>query len=165
MTIRNFLMRNYDRLVDWCFWLFALLSLPGFTRYLGLHDTESSGIWSMLSMISWVSVWLTTIVLVLAKPIRDEFAEALWQKAAAKFVYVMAIVPAATFIVMGFFIGDIAESMRLDTPPPIGRPGTGGFVSPEFSELLGVFTVLFFTALYMPIVFLALYKWQRWRAS
>ncbi|HQV02791.1 MULTISPECIES: hypothetical protein [unclassified Novosphingobium] len=155
--------RYYDTLIDIAFWSFLIQSIIPWLRLLGLTDSQLHGVWSTVSMSLFIGTWLLIEFLILAGFMRDEYAQGLWQRAGAKIVKLLTTALPLIFLAAVIFQDQIVDWLRTQAPDAI--PSDVG--TPQEAAILahasGALKVIFYTAVYLPFVFICLYKWQRWR--
>ena len=113
-------------------------------------------------------VLIALIVLIIARSLRDEYAERIWQKSAASFVNLLPLFP--ILWLGGIFIfadqGGWLNWLRANPNATI-LPDYMNLSNPTRSVGIHQFEGLSFVVLkltqYFPLVFVAIYKWHRWR--
>lgn len=163
--------RHYNHLMDIAFWvlLFAytrgLLSLTDLPREYLLMQ------WRPLSLALGILFLLTQVVLIIlimARSLRDEYAERLWQKSAASFVNLLPLFPVLWIGAIFIFAdnGGWLDWLRAnpnETILPAYMKLSNHSRSIGIYQFEGLsFFVLKLTQ-YFPLVFAAIYKWHRWR--
>lgn len=163
--------KHYNQLMDIAFWVLLFAYARGLLRLAGVPRVYLLEGWEPLD-IALGAVFIATqiglIVLILMRRLRDEYAEQLWQKSAASFVRLLPIFP--LIWIGGFLVfGDIAGGLDWlrANPKETFLPNHALFENPTGSigvhQFEGVNFVIIKTTGYFPLIFAALYKWQRWR--
>lgn len=163
--------RHYNLLMDISFWVLLIGYSRSFMMTAGVPKVYVLGSWRWfnLGVGSFVlAVQFLLIALVLMRRLRDEYAEQLWQKAAASLVRVLALTP---FLWMGIMILLGSQAGWLDwlraNPEYSLLPQHAHFRNTTDSIGIDQFSAINFTIIkitqYFPFAFLALYKWHRWR--
>lgn len=155
--------RYYDPLIDLAFWSFLLQSIIPWLRMAGVTNFQLEGAWGVASAIAFYGTWLLTQFLILATFMRDEYAQGLWQRAGARIVKLLTVALPVIFITTASLQDQIKNWLRGQAPDSL--PSQLG--TPEELVIIayatGMLQVVFWTALYLPFLFICLYKWQRWR--
>ena len=163
--------RRYNLLIDVFFWIVLIKTIRtvamalGFTTALSLKGSPL--VYALVAGLTAIAqIGLT--VLILFRGLRDEYAERLWQQAAAVFVKALLLLPLIWIAVFFVFLdrnGTIdwyRANPAVDFLPP-------QYHLPNLKQAIGVYQieginyVLLRTAVYFPLAFAAIYKWQRWR--
>lgn len=167
----------YNLMIDIAFWSFLLQSIPAWLRMTGFHSYQSEGVWNVVSAIGFYGTWVLIAFLILARFMRDEYAQGLWQKAGATMIGMLTLLPCVlmlALLVAVIFLTDYADESTRDNAVEFIRnlvvsvlPSSDGGREDAMitAYLYGSSMVLFWTAIYQPFLFICLYKWQRWRDS
>lgn len=165
-------------MIDICFWLQLLVGAWWLAFDLGWLNVPLTTLEFVITFLGYPVAWLVLIFLILARFLRDEFAEAIWQRAAANLVNIMVVVPLILMLLAATFEQDLiiwAKTLEHFVPGevydqyPNGRAAAsvhdhnvGGIA---FNEMAGVGYLLILVAQLVPFLFAALFKWHRWRES
>lgn len=88
--------RHYNRLMDISFWILLIAYTRGLLSLTSVPQEYLFNQWKPLN-IALGAIFLSTqillIVLIMARSLRDEYAEKLWQKSAASFVKLLPLFP------------------------------------------------------------------------
>ena len=163
--------RHYNRLMDISFWILLVAYTRGLLSQTGVPQEYLLDQWQPLNIILgaiFLSTQIVLIVLIVARSLRDEYAEKLWQKSAASFVKLLPLFPilwlAGIFLFadQNGWLNSLRANPRLSILPD-------HLVLPNPTNSIGIyqfeglnFVVLKLTQ-YFPLLFAALYKWHRWR--
>ena len=160
-------MRRYQlyyRLVDISFWITAFWLLA---KIIGAFVPEIPYFWDAFAAIYTVLYpfnILLAIFLALARFMRDELAERIWQITARRFVNFMIIGPLLVSLLATVFSSEFFASA-----PDI--------IHPKLVEILertdnaglhfmyGIIATLFIMAQLIPILYVLFYRWGLWRNS
>lgn len=163
--------RHYNTLMDVAFWVLLVAYTRGLLRLAGvpgayLLDTSP---WANLAMgVTFLALQILLIMLIVMPRWRDEYAESLWQKAAATFVKMLPLFPLLWFVGISaaFDHGDWLDWLRAN--PAIGilpdhalLPNPGRSVG--IHQFEGINFVILKITQYFPLIFAGIYKWHRWR--
>lgn len=107
---------------------------------------------------------LCAVVLVLARRMRDEHAERVWQDTARRFVNFIMVAPMLTCFAIAFFIKDINKHAA-DVLPT----GMVAILRNEPDHVItfigGFAATMVLTAVLVPQLFILFYRWGLWRDS
>lgn len=177
MTTAKKRYQYYNQMIDIAFWSFLLQSIPAWLRMAGFHNYQSEGGWGVVSAIGFYGTWVLIAFLILARFMRDEYAQGLWQKAGATMIGMLTLLPCVlmlALLVAVIFLTDYADQSTRDNAVEFIRnlvvsvlPSSDGGREDAMitAYLFGSSMVLFWTGIYQPFLFICLYKWQRWRDS
>jgi hypothetical protein len=154
--------RHFNPLIDLAFWLFilsfsAMLAVRFFT---GLPPGLVRAASALIFYLGYAT-WLLTVFLICARFMRDEYAEGLWQKSAAKFTFVLVLLPMALLVF--FWIYQAYAAPLATQPTAAEKAALDAYPHPSTWQLSGALHLLHYIASYVPFLFIALYKWNRWR--
>ena len=156
----------YHQLIAVCFaFQFVNLCIV-FSRWAGLHAYESTGLWASLSPVVFLVTWFTLVFLICAKFMRDEYAETLWRRAAAQFVYWLVLLPPIAMIVIGYVGKDIFDSLaQVQAITTTSEKGDADLVGANRSqtEFMTLAMMTYMAAMTVPVLFGGLLVWQRFR--
>lgn len=163
--------RHYNAIMDLAFWVLLVGYVRGVLRLLGVPGNYLFDHWPRFN-IALSAVFLimqvTLITLIMIRHLRDEYAEQLWQKAAASFVKVLPIFP--LLWIAGIYLiadqGGWLNWLRAN-PDTLILPDHATLPNPQNSAGIHQFEGLNFVILkltqYFPLLFAGMYKWHRWR--
>lgn len=163
--------RHYNRLMDITFWVLLVAYTRGLLSLTRVPQGLLLDQWRPLN-IALAAIFLFTqillIVLIMARSLRDEYAEMLWQRSAASFVKLLPLFP--VLWLAGIFVfadqNGWLNSLRAN-PQMMILPDHAILANPTNSAGIHQFEGLNFVVLkltqYFPLLFAALYKWHRWR--
>lgn len=154
----------YYRLVDVSFWITAVWLV---SKILGLTALRIQRLWDVIGDI-YIVLYpfniLLAIFLVLARFMRDELAERIWQVTARRFVYFMIIGPIlACAMAAVFSTAFVEQAPKLLHPKLVEILETSSNSGLHF--LLGILITLFLMAQLIPTIFVLFYPWGIWRES
>lgn len=162
-NIKRYTFYNYS--MDISFWI-SVAHLIRIAAVFAKAPTLPVPEWLFMTFgaITFLNMFFAAF-LVIARPMRDEFAEQIWQFAAQKFVYLMIIAP----LVVGFTLAGFEDEIRKNA----SSDWVGSYL---LSELLqdpnpvwhfygGVGHAIITFSLTAPSVFICIYKWCLWRTS
>jgi hypothetical protein len=154
--------RRYNPLIDLAFWLFILgfASISALRYVSGLPSGFVQPAKFAINILGYVT-WLLTVFLICARFMRDEYAEGLWQKSAAMFTYVLVLLPA--ILVVASWLYQSYDAALTAPPTAAERAAIAAYPRPIIWQWSGAMYLLLYLAAYMPFLFVALYKWNRWR--
>ena len=156
--------KHYDKLVDLAFFAYILQSVIPVLRLFGLTAFATSGGWTVLSAVLFLSTWLLLVVLVVRRAWRDEYAQALWDQSAASFAKLLAVapLPLAVLLTMALqaYQTEISATPLEQMPQGDTQDASLGASGQQF---LTISRVLLLIGVYFPFLFIAIYKWHRWR--
>lgn len=158
--------RRYDLLVDIALIAFFVQSIDFLLRLMGYQTTPTTGVWDLVSAVGFYGTWLLLIVLVFARSLRDEYAQAIWDRTAGTFCRFTAVAATPVFIAMGVFAGLNedwlatlpAERMILGTNPRLPT-------NPSAQQYIGMMKSVFLVNIYFPFFFMLFYRARRWLES
>lgn len=154
----------YYRLVDVSFWITAVwlasktlgLFVPGITDRIPLLRP----IWDVVFPFNI----LFAIVLVLARRLRDEHAERVWQATARRFVNFIMVAPLLACAAIVLFIDEIRRHSADYLPA-----GLVEILQKESSPIIvfisGIGATMVLATVLIPQLFVLFYKWGLWRDS
>lgn len=143
--------RAYFRLMD----IVLVLSLMGFIEFLldNVFDVilipKSSPIYLPVSIFFIFMNFIMPWFLILARFMRDEYAELLWRRTAAVAAYALALAP--VFVLMGFWISYFLTGKRVSES-----------VFAPLVEPTEAFQVIWFCWLGYMLLFVAIFQFLRW---
>jgi cation transport ATPase len=154
--------RRFDPLIDLAFWMFVV----GFTMMLVMRFVPSlpPGLAYSMKLIIYFAgyaAWFLTVFLICARFMRDEYAEGLWQKSATMFSYILVLLPAIAIVAA--YLYQAYTSPAISIPTPAERAALAAYPRPISWQISGALTLLLYIAAYVPFLFIALYKFNRWR--
>ena len=163
--------RHYNHLIDLAFWVLLVAYTRGLLNLAEVPREYLLMQWKPLNLtlgIVFILTQIVLIVLIIARSLRDEYAERIWQKSAASFVNLLPLVP--ILWLGGIFIfadqGGWLNWLRANPNATI-LPDYMNLSNPTRSVGIHQFEGLSFVVLkltqYFPLVFAAIYKWHRWR--
>ncbi len=156
----------YHQLMTVCFAIqFVNLSIV-LSRWAGWHSFESAGPWTTLSRMIYMASWLVLVFLICARFMRDEYAETLWHRAAAQFVYCLVLLPPIAMIVLGFVGEQIFDSLaQVQAITPTSEKGDANLAGANRSqtEFMTFATMIYLAVMTVPVLFSGLLIWQRLR--
>lgn len=156
--------KHYDRLVDLAFFAFILQSIVPVLRLFGLTTFATSGGWTAVSAVLFLSTWLLLVVLVVRRAWRDEYAQTLWGESAATFAKVLSVAPlplaAVMTLVLQAYQAEISATPLEQMPLGDAQAASLSASGQQFLTLSRVFLLI---GVYFPFLFIAIYKWHRWR--
>jgi hypothetical protein len=153
----------YDPLVDVAVWTFA----ASFTVVMTLRYSDLAGkieplLMSALYFVGYAN-WLFCAFLVCARFMRDEFAEALWKRAAEAFTFMVVLTP--TLAVFAFYLFAPYFVTAGAVPTAAAKAAMAAYPDPQTWQMSGALSLANYIAAYVPALFLIVYKWHRWWAS
>ncbi len=163
--------RHYNTLMDVAFWVLFVAYARGLLRRAGvpgayLLDTSPSA--NLALGVIFLILQLLLILLIVIPHWRDEYAERLWQKAAATFVKMLPLFPLLWFVGISVASdhGNLLDWLRAN--PDIGiLPDHALLTNPGRSigihQFEGVNFVILKITQYFPLIFAGMFKWHRWR--
>ncbi|MEQ1726683.1 MAG: hypothetical protein ABL882_12250 [Sphingopyxis sp.] len=164
MTTASKLHKHYNMLIDIAFWSFLIQSIIPWLRHLGLSNFRSEGIWDIISFIVFYSTFLLLVVLVASSALRDEYAQSLWNKTAARIAKILAIAPLPLYTILFFMVGlNEAELSQIAPENTYLGHASDARLGGAAHQLLALAKACFMIGIYYPFAFVSLYKWQRWR--
>ena len=164
--------RQYDSFVDVLFYLNVIILLTFVAQFLGWHPKSTAEMYRIDFVIVMALEFLIKIgsfVAIFWRGLRDEYAERLWQAAAASFAKVVLFIP--WFVVLAmlalYLSGHPIASLLPDDPLASILPGPlhleRKFESVGIHEFDGIYYAIGWIWKYAPFLFISLYKWHRWR--
>jgi hypothetical protein len=152
----------YYRLVDVSFWITAVWLA---FKLLGMTALRIGPLWDVMGDIYIVLYPLNSLLavfLALAKCMRDELAERIWQTTARRFVNFMIVGPIVACILAAVFSTEFVEQApQLLHPTLVEMLETKSNAGLHF--LLGIVATLFLMAQLIPTIFVLFYRWGLWR--
>lgn len=166
--------RYYDPLMDACFYaaLVMLLYSKGLRLFLTREEILALPMTPLMNVIVSVSI-LVMYFIIAAGFMRDEFAQKIWTKTAATFAYFVLFIPVIVFaavasfgleIYLWFEAGGELFDDRLDTPLSIPVQKDPADVV-QFVMFYGLVEAVLQVMVWSPALFIAIYKFYRWRES
>ena len=156
----------YFRLIDIAFIVHTINLLSVIATKMGAMNLGKDG-YIYYSYVSWVAGMLSLfliIFLVLARFMRDEYTEQIWQRSAGSFVRALTVLPLLFYILSYVFLPQITEYLGGNAIPQSGAPQNTGQTAQYSFFLMAAWVSLFF-ATYVPYLFICLFQWHRWKAS
>lgn len=165
--------RHYNLLVDICFWVLAVRTLfwgvNGFAHLSDLPLVQSAGLVIVLNVLVGIAT-VALFILILARPLRDEYSQRLWQETAGAFMVLLALLP---FIWMAVFWLFYSRNGMMDwyraNPGAAALPARYLFPNANGSiavhQIEGINFSLLRILSQFPFAFAAIYKWKRWRGE
>lgn len=154
----------YYRLIEFSFWITAIWLV---SKILGMTALRIDPLWDAIGSV-YVVLYpfniLLSIFLVLARFMRDEYAERIWQQTARRFVNFMMVGPLVVTILI------ILNSKRITSALP-------GMMHPQLLEILasekqpavvffsGIGATFLIVAQLLSQLFVLFYRWGLWRDS
>lgn len=163
--------RHYNQLMDIAFWVLLVAYTRGLLSLIRVPREYLLNQWPPLNIalgVIFLFTQIVLIVLIMARSLRDEYAERLWQKSAASFVRLLPLFPILWIGSLFIFAdhGGWLNWLRAN-PNVVILPDHVLLPNPTRSVGLYQFEGLNFVVLkltqYFPLVFAALYKWHRWQ--
>jgi hypothetical protein len=164
--------RHYDQFVDVLFYLNILVLLTVVAGSFGWQpqsEAEMLRIDFLANMVLEFFVKVGSFVAIFWRSLRDEYAERLWQKTVASFAKIVLFLPWVYMVlVLLLFLADRPMASWLPKDPLESIFPTLPFDEPKFKsvswhESQGISETIGWIWKYAPFLFLALYKWHRWR--
>lgn len=167
------LRQNFNLLVDLSFWGLTIWQLRALALTLGvprelLLAGDSAANTAIRAAV--IAVQLGSIVLILMRRLRDEYAERLWHQAAGTYTKLLVLSPLLWMPLLlifqyhesGFdwYIRNPKESLL---PLGMRMPNSSGSLG--MYQLEAINFLMAKLVAYLPLTFLGLYKWHRWRDS
>jgi len=154
----------YYRLVDASFWITAVwLAL----KVLGVFAPRIPYFWGVTNAIYTVLYpfnILLAIFLVLARFMRDELAERIWQVTARRFVNFMVVGPLVACLITAAlsseFVAKAPDVLHPKLVEILERSDNAGL-----HFMYGILATLLIMAELIPIIFVLFYRWGLWRDS
>lgn len=160
----------YYRLVDLCTILtLVILAINAYDYYISISDqswenTLDSRYSALISSIGFSS-FILTMVVILASSLRDEFAEALWQKTAGTFLRAMVIFPPIAMILIAASWWIIpTDPLMLDLDFSSAELAKEGLTVEDVNRFIGVISTIGAFWWMSTTFFVFIYQWHRWRA-
>lgn len=160
----------YYRLVDLCAILTSVtLAVNAYDYYIAISDqswerTLGSRFSALISSMG-LSSFVLTMVVILASSLRDEFAEALWQKTSGTFLRAMVILPPVAMILIGFSWSNTPEvPSMLDLDLSSAELAKEGLTVEDVNRFIGVIFTIGAYWWMSTTFFVFIYQWHRWRA-
>lgn len=161
MSVRRFSL--YNPLIDIAVWIFVVSFVVAMTvAYADLGTAIERPLLAMVTIVGYAN-WLFCAFLVCARFMRDEFAEAVWQRAATYFTVIIVVLP--TVAVIGFYVLSPYLGSGASGPSAAAKAAIAAYPDPRTWEKVGALRLANYIAAYVPALFLILYKWHRWRAG
>ncbi len=163
--------RHYSLLMNLAFWILligygrSLLLFAGIPKPYLLAEWRSFNL-AIGSLV--LAVQFLLIVLILIRQLRDEYAEQLWQKAAASLIKLLSLTP---FLWIAFHYLFLHKTGFLEWlrahPDSTLIPAHALLRNPTDSTGIHQFEAISFMIIkftqYFPLAFVALYRWHRWQ--
>lgn len=156
--------KHYNLLIDICFWgaAFWLAWLVlGRVFPAAVDVLKPAG--GMLRMLLNLNI-LLAMFLVLARFMRDEYAERIWQQTARRFVNFMMVGPLVLTIVVAVYSKQISAAI-----PGLMHPRMLEILAREQQPAIvffaGIAATFLIVAQFVPLLFVVIYKWGLWRDS
>lgn len=160
----------YYRLVDLCAILTSVvLAIHACDYYIAISDqswerTIGSRFSQLISSMGFSS-FILTMVVILASRLRDEFAEAIWQKTAGTFLRAMVILPPVAMILITFSWSIAPEvPSLLDLDLSSAELAKEGLTVEDVNRFIGVIFTIGAYWWMSTTFFVFIYQWHRWRA-
>jgi hypothetical protein len=155
--------RHYNLLMEISFWISMVYLVRLIGRLTGLLATSLPGPLGKAVGLVVLANLVLAIFLVLARFMRDEYAERIWQAAAQRFVYCLIAVPFALSILAALFEDAIRQSVSNSWVAPDLLEEFQRHPDPVWHFYGGVGHAVMIFGLLAPAVFVCLYKWCLWR--
>jgi hypothetical protein len=155
----------YIRLINISFWICALALLRSLGRISGLAAHPIPAPFDrIVGMIAFANL-LLAIFLVIARFMRDEFAERIWHLAAQRFVYFLVGAPLIMISLMSIFEDAIRVRVNNSWVSTKLLAEFQRHPEPVWHYIGGMGQAVIAFALLAPTIFICIYKWQLWRDS
>lgn len=165
MTVKT-RYRLYYPLLTTAFAIQAVNMTVVFTRVAGWHSIVSTGLWAKVTPLVYFASWFVLVFCICARFLRDEYAEVLWRRAAAQFVYWLVLLPPIAMIVLTFVaegvFADLARSQGITPTSAKGDAMLAG-ASRAQVEFMTMNVMILWATILVPILFGGLLLWQKWR--
>lgn len=164
--------RNYDLLVDVFFWaLLASLVMTSLHVMTIVPATMLSGQWPLLDALIFGFAAVSkygSFVLILMRRLRDEYSENLWRQAAGTYTKLIILAPVYWIGYMIYLrFAEYGTPWLRTHPDALLLPLSARFPNPQESVGIYQLEALNFVMAKLtgtlPLIFLGLYKWHRWR--
>lgn len=155
----------YLKLVDISFFIAAahLVRILGqIAGFWGVGLPRPAGIF--FSVATFLNLFLA-VFLIVARPLRDEFAEQAWQTTAKWFVYVLATVPLVLAMVMPLFEDALRARVSNAWFEPDLLAEFARHPEPTWVFVGGFGHAIIMFAVLAPALFICIHKFVLWRAS
>lgn len=158
----------YMRLVDISFWVTAVFLARFAARMLGhplFVPSETGG--AILGLVVFTNLALAVFV-VLARFMRDEHAERVWQQTARRFVNTMVAGSALAVMLLPLIEGRVNRlilSRDWSLPPEFMLVGYNANQTIVKGLVGGIGMAIMVFGFFAPLIFILLYKWALWRDS
>lgn len=156
----------YHHLIAVCFAIQLVNLSIVLSRWAGWHNFASAGIWTTISKWTYITSWFVLVFLICARFMRDEYAETLWRRAAAQFVYWLVLLPPISMIILGFVGEQIFDSLaqvQAITPTTEKADASLEGANRSQTEFMAFATMIYLATMTVPVLFGGLLIWQRLR--